>query len=214
MRAIRRPERAETQLPGGLLQSDIADAFKTLNLASGVQDAALSVSGDIGAVTIKGSILGSAIRSDGKIGALKISGDLAASATSAATISARGATTVSDALAFGKIPRAPSSTPNPRWLLPAGAAANVDASIGAVTWAAIDASDWSRAPRRTGGLFVTGGGPLVSAAIRSFKIASIVIKHVSARGRNRSLRLCRRQFPLQLGRARMRSRRRATTPPS
>ena len=79
-----------TQLAGGSLQSDIAGALKTFRLADGMQDAAISVRGDIGTIAIKGSVLGSAIRSDGKIGAIKISGDLAATATGDATISARG----------------------------------------------------------------------------------------------------------------------------
>ena len=174
----------DTQLPGGSLQSEIAGAFKTLKLAGGVQDAALSVSGDIGTIAIKGSVLGSAIRSDGKIGAIKISGDLAASATSAATISARGTLApASDAKALaigalsigGSVDHAQILAGYDR----TGAAVNADAGIGRVTvggnWTASNLA--AGVDRGTDGMFGTDDDVLISGGNQIIaKIASIVIK--------------------------------------
>jgi hypothetical protein len=75
----------QTQLPDGSFQTEITGALKSLRLASDMQDAELSVSGNIGTIAINGGVLGSAIRSDGKIGPIRIIGDLAL-----AEISARG----------------------------------------------------------------------------------------------------------------------------
>ena len=134
----------DTQLPGGSLQSEIVGAFKTLKLVGGMQDAVLSVSGDIGTIAIKGDVLGSAIRTDGKIGAINIGGDLGGQS---ATISARGTLApASDAKALaigafsigGSVDHAQILAGYDR----TGAAVNADAAIGRVTvggnWTASD----------------------------------------------------------------------------
>jgi hypothetical protein len=174
----------ETQLPSGSLQSEIAGAFKTLKLADGMQDATLSVSGDMGTLAIKGSVLGSAIRTDGKVGAIKISGDLAASATSTATISARGTLAPASnakAIAIG-ILSVGGSVDHAEIL--AGydrsrAAVNGDAAIGLVrvggNWTASDlAAGVSPGTDRMFGtdddLLILGGNQIIA------KIASITIK--------------------------------------
>jgi len=68
----------EAQLSGGSMQSEIAGAFKKLNLSGSMHDAELHVS-SIGSITIKGDVSGSTIRSDTTMGAVKVSGNWIAS---------------------------------------------------------------------------------------------------------------------------------------
>jgi hypothetical protein len=127
-----------TQLPGGSLQSDIVGALKTVNLANAMHDATVLTSGDIGTVTIKGSVFGSALRSDGVIGSIKIAGDLAASDDDTSAVSARGRLAPNsprEPLAIGRLSIG-GSVYHAEILAgynQARAAVNGDASIGVVT---------------------------------------------------------------------------------
>lgn len=140
----------DTQLPGGSTRSEIFGKLGTLKLTSDMREATLLASGDIGAVTIKGSVLGSAIRSDGQIGAIRISGDLEGSATNAATISARGnLAPISSATALAIASLSISGSVDHARILAGcdrvGAAVNADAGIGAVTAAPSSLSHKARA---------------------------------------------------------------------
>ena len=168
-----------TQLAGGSLQSDIVGTLKSLKLAHGLQDATLSVSGNIGALTIKGDMLGGSIRSDGNISAIKITGDLAASADSAATISARGNLPQKLAIASlsigGSVDHAQIFAGYDR----TGSAVNADASIGEVivglNWTASNLV--AGASAGTDGMFGTDDdAPTSRDTPIVAKIASILIK--------------------------------------
>ncbi len=173
-----------TQLPGGSMQSDITGALKTLKLADGMHDAALIASGDIGAVKVKGDVLGSAIRSEGNIGTLKISGDLAASATNIAIITARGTlapASLTKALAIGSVSiggsveHAQILTGYDRAGAAVNGAAGIDKVVVGRNWIASDLV--AGATAGADGLFgtdddtpISGDTPIIA------KIASIVIK--------------------------------------
>jgi hypothetical protein len=149
-----------------------------------MQDATLAVSGDLGTIAIKGSVLGGAIRSDGTIRAIKISGDLAASATSNATISARATllpASDAKALAIGTLSIGGSVDHAEIFggydLV--GAAANADAGIGRVrvggNWTASDLA--AGVNSGTDGMFGTDDDVLISGGNQIIaRIASVVIK--------------------------------------
>jgi hypothetical protein len=79
-----------TQLPGGTTESVIKGTLGKMKLARNMSGATLEVSDDLPALSIRGSVLDSAIRSDGKIGHVKIRGDLRGSAGEPSAITARG----------------------------------------------------------------------------------------------------------------------------
>jgi hypothetical protein len=169
-----------TQLPGGSMQSDIVGALKKFKIGDGMYDAALAVSGSIGTIAIKGSVLGSAIRSDGNIGVVRISGDLAAGAT----ISALGdplPESKATALAIKSLSIGGSAD---HAQILAGydrtdAAINGDAGIGRVTFG----GNWTASnlvagvSRGTDGMFGTDDDLLIPGGNQIIaRIASIVIR--------------------------------------
>jgi hypothetical protein len=173
-----------TQLPGGSVQSEITGALRSLKIARDLQDAELSVSGDIGPVTIKGSLRGGTIRSDGKIGAIKISGALAGSGNDDAVISARGLlapASQAKTLAIGSI-KIGGSVTHAQILAGydrSGVGVNADASIAAVKVG----HDWTASSLIAGvladedELFGTDDDSAVSrATLLVARIASITIK--------------------------------------
>jgi len=173
-----------TQLPGGSLQSNIDGGVKVLALGDGMQEATLNATGNIGSITIKGDVLGSAIGSDGKIGTLAIDGDLAASATNAAIVTARGAlaaASIAKGIAIGTVSIG-GSVDHAQILAGydhTGAGVNADASIGSL----VVAQNWTAASLVAGviagpdNLFGTEDDALISSSNSLIaKIGSIVIK--------------------------------------
>jgi hypothetical protein len=79
----------ETQLEGGSLRSELAGTLKAIKLGR-MDGAMLSVSGDIGKLSVKGSVLASQIQSDGRIHSIRVGGDLAGGAAGDAILSALG----------------------------------------------------------------------------------------------------------------------------